>query len=195
MDYLAPQYLKDVGPMMADCYFLHLERTLLLLMFLTQVTYKNINLNVYIENNITLFKLDSGKLSEFECEDGSQIVLDVFDDNVLINRRNFFQQDVLLKGVLPASGQENTMSLEQVSVTNVPDSLKDKKFEYMDLSHANNDEVGQFLLSCLYQEVNNKFLIIDNFTAIYIGPKSAEDASIPLVIFPHGGPHSASVNA
>ncbi|XP_065171238.1 acylamino-acid-releasing enzyme-like [Atheta coriaria] len=134
--------------------------------------------STFRKNAITAYvlDLDSGKLSEFECEDGSQIVLDVFDDNVLINRRNFFQQDVLLKGVLPASGQENTMSLEQVSVTNVPDSLKDKKFEYMDLSHANNDEV-------------------DNFTAIYIGPKSAEDASIPLVIFPHGGPHSASVNA
>lgn len=27
-------------------------------------------------------------------------------------------------------------------------------------------------------------------SSIYVGPKSGEDKSVPLVVFPHGGPHS-----
>lgn len=38
------------------------------------------------------------------------------------------------------------------------------------------------------------FLIAGNFTAIYLGPKTADNESVPLIVWPHGGPHSAFFN-
>lgn len=31
----------------------------------------------------------------------------------------------------------------------------------------------------------------EDFGAIYIGPKTGDEKSVPLVVWPHGGPHSA----
>lgn len=37
-------------------------------------------------------------------------------------------------------------------------------------------------------------LHIAEFSAIYLGPKSAPAQSVPLIVWPHGGPHSAFAN-
>lgn len=34
----------------------------------------------------------------------------------------------------------------------------------------------------------------DTFSAIYIGPKTGEKHKVPLIVWPHGGPHSAFAN-
>jgi hypothetical protein len=33
--------------------------------------------------------------------------------------------------------------------------------------------------------------VSESFNAIYFGPKSAQDHDVPLIVWPHGGPHSA----
>lgn len=33
-----------------------------------------------------------------------------------------------------------------------------------------------------------------DFNAIYIGPKSGKDKTVPLIVMPHGGPHSVFGN-
>ena len=33
-----------------------------------------------------------------------------------------------------------------------------------------------------------------NFSALYVGPKSGVAKSVPLILWPHGGPHSAVPN-
>lgn len=104
--------------------------------------------------------------------EGSQVVLDVFNDIVLINRRSFLTPDRLALGVLPAKGKESTTKFHDLTETSAIESLQDLKYEYLDLAAQN----GQA------------------FSAIYIGPKSAGDTKVPLVLWPHGGPHSAFAN-
>lgn len=36
--------------------------------------------------------------------------------------------------------------------------------------------------------------ITGEFNAIYIGPSEGKDASVPLIVWPHGGPHGAFAN-
>lgn len=38
------------------------------------------------------------------------------------------------------------------------------------------------------------YFLIGDFSAIYLGPEGGEAKTVPLVVFPHGGPHSASAN-
>lgn len=35
----------------------------------------------------------------------------------------------------------------------------------------------------------------ESFPAIYMGPKGPEDEKVPLIVWPHGGPHSGFVDA
>lgn len=43
--------------------------------------------------------------------------------------------------------------------------------------------------------IRNFLIILEHFNYIYFGPKNGEDKSVPLVIVPHGGPHSNYANA
>jgi hypothetical protein len=36
-----------------------------------------------------------------------------------------------------------------------------------------------------------RYCVSESFNAIYFGPESAEDHEVPLIVWPHGGPHSA----
>lgn len=38
-------------------------------------------------------------------------------------------------------------------------------------------------------------LFSENFNVIYFGPKCGSDKSVPMIINPHGGPHSSYFNA
>lgn len=40
----------------------------------------------------------------------------------------------------------------------------------------------------------NLLFFTESFNAIYIGPKNGDEKSVPLVVWPHGGPHSAFGN-
>ncbi|KAL3268613.1 hypothetical protein HHI36_007719 [Cryptolaemus montrouzieri] len=129
------------------------------------------------KNTINSYVIDtgSGKITRLVCDDGSLIVLDVYNDVVLASRRNFLTPDVLLIGKLPPKGQEHTISWKELTSTKKIDSLDNCKYEYLDLYHNIEDNVK-------------------NFSAIYVGPSSGIDQSVPLIVYPHGGPHSAFAN-
>lgn len=40
----------------------------------------------------------------------------------------------------------------------------------------------------------NLLYVSEPFNAIYIGPKTGDEKSVPLAVWPHGGPHSAFAN-
>lgn len=35
---------------------------------------------------------------------------------------------------------------------------------------------------------------LGSFSAIYVGPKSGSEKEVPLILWPHGGPHGAFAN-
>ncbi|XP_044753157.1 acylamino-acid-releasing enzyme-like [Coccinella septempunctata] len=129
------------------------------------------------ENTIESFviDLDSGKITRLKNEYGSLIVLDVYNDTILANSRNFLHTDVLVIGKLPPKGQEHSIDWIELTCRKKLDTLKNHKYEYLKLC----------------QNVEDK---VKNFSAIYVGPSSGDEKSIPLIVYPHGGPHSAFTN-
>lgn len=42
---------------------------------------------------------------------------------------------------------------------------------------------------------NSKCIITESFNFTYFGPKGGIDGSVPLIVAPHGGPHSNFTNS
>ncbi|KAL1514050.1 hypothetical protein ABEB36_003373 [Hypothenemus hampei] len=134
-----------------------------------------INTNQKYTINSYLINIDSGDIEELECDSGSQLILDVKDDLVVAVRRNFFVPDYLVVGKLPKAG--SITSIEWIEITekiNVPE-VQSATFKYFDLVAPGGDETAEF-------------------NAIYLGPASGEPNQVPLVLWPHGGPHVAFAN-
>ncbi|KAB0795385.1 hypothetical protein PPYR_12463 [Photinus pyralis] len=125
--------------------------------------------------NTYCINIDSGAITELPYSDGSRIVLDVFNDTVVFNHRNFFVSDKLAIATLPKLGSECTLESTDVTDGLRMDYMENFTYNYLDLAH-NTEEVA------------------NSFTAIYIGPKSGKDGEYPLIAWPHGGPHSAYSN-
>lgn len=119
--------------------------------------------------------LDSGKITKLKNENGSLVVLDVFNDLILANSRNFLNKDVLMIGKLPTKGKEQSMSWIELTQRKKVENLENHEYEYLDLCQSVED-------------------VVTKFSAIYVGPDSGTDKSVPLIVYPHGGPHSAFAN-
>ncbi|CAG9584376.1 unnamed protein product [Danaus chrysippus] len=105
---------------------------------------------------------------------GSTTVLCVRSDIVLATFSNLRTPSQLFVARLPLAGHE--AGIEWVSVSEphtVPSSISQGKIQYMHLDHNNDDKVSKF-------------------TAMYFGPD--QQGVYPLVVWPHGGPHSAFSN-
>ncbi|XP_017769559.1 PREDICTED: acylamino-acid-releasing enzyme-like isoform X2 [Nicrophorus vespilloides] len=127
-----------------------------------------VNTNQKNTVNSYLVNLESKEITEMEYTNGSQLVLDVRGTKLLMNRRSFFQRDELVSINL------NDCSVTQVVASKRLQNSENYMWEYLELEQENGDEIR-------------------DFTAIYLGPKSAE-SKIPLIVWPHGGPHSAYAN-
>ncbi|KAJ8927445.1 hypothetical protein NQ314_020115 [Rhamnusium bicolor] len=119
----------------------------------------------------------NGEIIELSFEDGSQQIVDVHKDIVLAVQRNFFSQDKVVMGKLPESGSEASISWNEVTTSTTIPGLENSTYVYLDLS--SKGEEGDSVRS---------------FNAIYIGPKNGNSKSVPLIVWPHGGPHSAFSN-
>lgn len=128
-------------------------------------------------NTIKTYVVDinSKKITELPYNRGSQTLLDVKDDLVLVSRRNFLYHDVLALGKLPEVGKENEISFVELTESKKIPLLENCTYEDITLTHDNED-------------------VVKTFSAIYIGTKTDTTAKTPLVVYPHGGPHSAFVN-
>ncbi|XP_050303713.1 acylamino-acid-releasing enzyme-like [Anthonomus grandis grandis] len=129
-----------------------------------------INTNQKYTINSYLVNIDNGEITELEFAEGSQLIIDTKDDLVLALRRNFLVPDKLVIGKLsenPINWTEITCALE------VPE-VNGATYRYLDLVAPEGD----------FRE----------FNALYVGPASGKDQSVPLIVWPHGGPHSAFAN-
>ncbi|XP_066246254.1 acylamino-acid-releasing enzyme-like isoform X1 [Euwallacea similis] len=130
-----------------------------------------LNTNQKYTLNCYLINIDSGNIKEIEFDSGSQQILDVKGDMVLALRRNFLVPDRVVCGKL-INGQISEWS-EITSKVEVPE-IQDSSYEYLDLVAPN----GAFT----------------DFNAIYLGPSSGSVKTVPLIVWPHGGPHAAFAN-
>ncbi|XP_047517576.1 acylamino-acid-releasing enzyme-like isoform X2 [Pieris napi] len=104
---------------------------------------------------------------------GSTSVLCVVDDKVLASYSNVKTPGQLYIAKIPERGSEMSIQWVRVSAPNPVPELSDAQVEYMNLEHPNcEDDVKSF--NCILVSSSEKR---------------------PLVVWPHGGPHSAFVNA
>ncbi|XP_056638015.1 acylamino-acid-releasing enzyme-like [Diorhabda sublineata] len=113
--------------------------------------------------------ISTGSITQLKIEGGSLRVLDVYEDIVLAVKRDFLKPDQLLIGKL-GQEQESNIIWEPLTSTEILPNLEKCMYEYLDLKAPKGD--------------------VCDFNAIYIGPKSGNDKSVPLIVWPHGGPHS-----
>lgn len=69
-----------------------------------------------------------------EYENGSQTVLDVYEDIILLNRQNFMIPDKLVIGKLPDKGDESSVEWVEISVPLVLPEFEGSTYHYMELT-------------------------------------------------------------
>lgn len=138
---------------------------------------KRIILSTSQRNTVNTYciNIETNAITELEYSNGSQVLLDVHNDMIVVSRRNALMPDVLAIGKLPASGQEAEIQWMELTEINSIDGLENCMYKYFTLK----------------QDTSNA---VQEFTSIYVGPKSGNKNSVPLLLWPHGGPHSAFAN-
>ncbi|XP_045771470.1 acylamino-acid-releasing enzyme-like isoform X1 [Maniola jurtina] len=122
--------------------------------------------------------IESGRIvdiSNNKKSSGSTTVLSVQADVILATFSSMTTPGQLFVARLPSVDNESTIEWVRVSSpSEVPSSVANAKLQYMALKQDTQDSVS-------------------SFTAIYFGPD--EGKVYPLVVWPHGGPHSAFSNS
>ncbi|PSN32214.1 hypothetical protein C0J52_17006 [Blattella germanica] len=119
-------------------------------------------------------------VTEIGCAEGSQLVLDVSNDIVVCSRSSMKEPSRLILGRLPPKGSEGTITWTCVTNWQTDPKLDSLVCHYMTLTQEDEVDVP---VSC------------KTYSAIYFGPESAPDREVPLIVWPHGGPHSAFANS
>lgn len=89
--------------------------------------------------------LDSSEITELEFEAGSQTVLDVFEDIVLLNRQNFLVPDRLVIGKLADKGEEATTEWNEISVPEIIPEFEGLTHHCMELTTPDaGEEISRF---------------------------------------------------
>ncbi|KAI4460704.1 serine peptidase s9 family member [Holotrichia oblita] len=132
-------------------------------------------LATYQKNTIQsyIIDLDEKTITQFGDMSDSFIVLGVFNDVLIFNRKNFFKPNILTLGKL----KNDITSIEWIEITpqsRIP-GLENHVYHYLELFQSTDDDVK-------------------TFNVIYVGPQTAAEASVPLIVWPHGGPHSVFIN-
>ncbi|XP_013143023.1 PREDICTED: acylamino-acid-releasing enzyme-like [Papilio polytes] len=106
---------------------------------------------------------------------GSTWVVDVQADVVLAVCSNMTTPPQLFVAKLPGKGSEAQIKWIQVTkAREVPTSVAASTVNYMELTHDTEEPVK-------------------SFSALYFAPNA--EKKLPLIVWPHGGPHSAFANA
>ncbi|XP_028027896.1 acylamino-acid-releasing enzyme-like isoform X1 [Bombyx mandarina] len=109
---------------------------------------------------------------------GSTSVLDVHDDVILAAHSSLTSPSQLYVARLPARGSE--AEVEWMPVTSqpeVPAGLARSEVTYLQLEHADCADP------------------VKSFSAIYLSPSVQGGSKLPLLVWPHGGPHSNFTNS
>ncbi|XP_038211938.1 acylamino-acid-releasing enzyme-like isoform X2 [Zerene cesonia] len=129
-----------------------------------------------VEVNSYVLDMESGAITNISPQRaGSCSVLSVRSDVVLATFSNITTPGQLYVAKLPSPGSEHAIQWKPVGTpTAVPEGLGKAEVKYMYLEHEDSDDA------------------VKSFTAIYV---SGATERCPLIVWPHGGPHSAFVNA
>ncbi|XP_074102396.1 acylamino-acid-releasing enzyme isoform X1 [Cotesia typhae] len=127
-------------------------------------------------SNVQSYILDmkTKKLTEIENDTSSLSILDVKNDMILFSRTSLVDYPRLFIGRFD-NNNLSRVSLNQVSAEIKIIDFSNIKYEFNEYQYNNNEEVR-------------------DFNYIYFGPKTGADKSCPLIVVPHGGPHSAFAN-
>ncbi|XP_046959619.1 acylamino-acid-releasing enzyme-like [Vanessa cardui] len=130
------------------------------------------------QNEIRSYVVDieSGDITDISNKEspGSTSVLSVRADVILATWSNLTTPGQLFVAKLPAAGQERDISWVRVSTPSAPPTAG-MSVQYVPLRHQNEADA------------------VSSFSALYSG--AAGGGPRPLVVWPHGGPHSAFCNA
>ena len=110
------------------------------------------------------------KTNEFKIDSKNVNVLDVFQDSILAVRSDLLTPQVLISGKI---------NLGTLSI-----------MDFVDLTSPMNTELNEDIIFQELTHIPPSGGI--NFGSIYVGPKSK---AAPLIVFPHGGPHSVIPNS
>ncbi|XP_012268922.2 acylamino-acid-releasing enzyme-like [Athalia rosae] len=124
-----------------------------------------------------IVNIDTKTMFEITNDTSSLSILDVKDDFIAFTRSSLVEPTRLTVGrfVETASNLGNIERVE-ISTPLQIEGLENLKYEFIEHLYDNNDDVKQF-------------------NSIYFGPASGSAASVPLIVTPHGGPHSSFANA
>ncbi|XP_067011010.1 acylamino-acid-releasing enzyme [Anabrus simplex] len=128
--------------------------------------------------NSYVVDIETKSLLELECPEGSQVVLDVCNDMVVCARSSFKQPSRVFLGKLPSRGREKEMVWTMVTNWQTTPALESLSIHAMTLTQDKDPSA-----------------LCKTFCALYVGPESAQDREVPLIVFPHGGPHSTFTNS
>ncbi|GLV34314.1 uncharacterized protein CBL_00242 [Carabus blaptoides fortunei] len=124
-----------------------------------------------------VINIETGEVTELITGgNDSNVVLDVHNDTVLVCRKNYLHPDQLVAALVPEKGKENNIEWKELTECENIDLLENMTYEYLDLEQDTQDEVKKF-------------------NAIYFGPKTGLENKTTLIVWPHGGPHSAFSNS
>lgn len=128
--------------------------------------------------NSYVVDVETKTITELEWDDGSQSILDVWNDIVVCSRSSLKSPANIVLGKLPPTGSEGTMQWLPVTSWEMTPALDALVCHTMTLTQENDTEAT-----------------VKTYCAIYFGPESTKEKDIPLIVWPHGGPHSAFANA
>ncbi|XP_046424381.1 acylamino-acid-releasing enzyme-like [Neodiprion fabricii] len=124
-----------------------------------------------------IINIESKNIIEIVNDTSSLSILDVKNDIVAFVRTSLVEPTRLAVGRFnPAATQLGNIERVEITVPLQIEGLENLKYEFIEHMYDNNDEVKQF-------------------NSIYFGPKTGDAASTPLIVTPHGGPHSSYANS
>lgn len=124
------------------------------------------------ETRSFFYDFDTAKITDMSNKEvaGSTTVLDVNKDLVVAMRTNLTTPTELIVTRLRDNGKVNWQVLEH------REEMKSYRVDYL--------------------EVNTELESLPSIPAIYMGPKEVrDDVKLPLIVWPHGGPHSCFTNS
>ncbi|XP_015187684.1 PREDICTED: acylamino-acid-releasing enzyme-like isoform X2 [Polistes dominula] len=121
--------------------------------------------------------MEEKNMIEIQNDESSLTILDVKDDIIAFALTSLLKPSTLYVGRLDPTQFKNG-NITRVNITNSQeiDDFKSLMYKHTIYEYDNDDDIKTF-----------------NFT--YFGPKDGKEKSIPLIVAPHGGPHSNFVNA
>ncbi|KAK7862069.1 hypothetical protein R5R35_011489 [Gryllus longicercus] len=134
--------------------------------------------------NSFLVNLDTNSVTALKIDEGSLTALDVWNDVVICSNSSFNKPPVLLLGklqnILKNIDKEESASVNWFQISESRPNFILKEIAYHYLTIVDKEEQNT---SC------------NTFSAMYIGPNtSPRPGDLPLIVLPHGGPHSSNCN-